>query len=88
MTDSSPPSIPTSQTSFVTALDPVLPSLRETGGSEGVRTIAEPTAAIPACLQGWMDSRLQWDAEDFGNISILRLPPDMLWLPEIVLENK
>nr|XP_036276502.1 acetylcholine receptor subunit delta isoform X2 [Pipistrellus kuhlii] len=36
---------------------------------------------------GWMDSRLQWDAEDFGNISVLRLPPDMLWLPEIVLEN-
>ncbi|EPQ18112.1 Acetylcholine receptor subunit delta [Myotis brandtii] len=36
---------------------------------------------------GWMDSRLQWDAKDFGNISVLRLPPDMLWLPEIVLEN-
>lgn len=39
-------------------------------------------------LQGWTDSRLQWDAEEFGNISVLRLPPDMLWLPEIVLENK
>lgn len=39
-------------------------------------------------FQGWTDSRLQWDAEEFGNISVLRLPPDMLWLPEIVLENK
>ncbi|XP_054426558.1 acetylcholine receptor subunit delta isoform X2 [Pteronotus mesoamericanus] len=37
---------------------------------------------------GWTDSRLQWDAQDFGNISVLRLPPHMLWLPEIVLENK
>uniref|UniRef100_G3U7T2 Cholinergic receptor nicotinic gamma subunit n=1 Tax=Loxodonta africana TaxID=9785 RepID=G3U7T2_LOXAF len=37
---------------------------------------------------GWTDSRLQWDAEEFGNISVLRLPSDMLWLPEIVLENK
>ncbi|XP_043861290.1 acetylcholine receptor subunit delta [Dromiciops gliroides] len=37
--------------------------------------------------QGWMDSRLQWDIAEFGNISVLRLPPDMLWLPEIVLEN-
>ncbi|ELK17105.1 Acetylcholine receptor subunit delta [Pteropus alecto] len=37
---------------------------------------------------GWTDSRLQWDEEEFGNISVLRLPPDMLWLPEIVLENK
>ncbi|XP_036176547.1 acetylcholine receptor subunit delta isoform X2 [Myotis myotis] len=36
---------------------------------------------------GWTDSRLQWDVKDFGNISVLRLPPDMLWLPEIVLEN-
>ncbi|CAO2625309.1 Acetylcholine receptor subunit delta [Lemmus lemmus] len=35
----------------------------------------------------WTDSRLQWDASDFGNITILRLPSDMVWLPEIVLEN-
>uniref|UniRef100_A0A8C6QW55 Cholinergic receptor, nicotinic, delta polypeptide n=1 Tax=Nannospalax galili TaxID=1026970 RepID=A0A8C6QW55_NANGA len=36
----------------------------------------------------WIDSRLQWDANDFGNITVLRLPSDMVWLPEIVLENK
>ncbi|XP_004262638.1 acetylcholine receptor subunit delta isoform X3 [Orcinus orca] len=36
---------------------------------------------------GWTDSRLEWEAEDFGNISVLRLPSDMVWLPEIVLEN-
>ncbi|XP_008836307.1 acetylcholine receptor subunit delta isoform X1 [Nannospalax galili] len=35
----------------------------------------------------WIDSRLQWDANDFGNITVLRLPSDMVWLPEIVLEN-
>ncbi|ERE82111.1 acetylcholine receptor subunit delta [Cricetulus griseus] len=35
----------------------------------------------------WVDSRLQWDANDFGNITVLRLPSDMVWLPEIVLEN-
>ncbi|MBW01579.1 Acetylcholine receptor subunit gamma, partial [Eschrichtius robustus] len=27
---------------------------------------------------GWTDSRLKWDAKDFGNISVLRLPSDML----------
>uniref|UniRef100_A0A5F8GD57 Cholinergic receptor nicotinic delta subunit n=1 Tax=Monodelphis domestica TaxID=13616 RepID=A0A5F8GD57_MONDO len=37
---------------------------------------------------GWTDSRLQWDEAHFGNINVLRLPSDMLWLPEIVLENK
>ncbi|XP_005395434.1 PREDICTED: acetylcholine receptor subunit delta isoform X3 [Chinchilla lanigera] len=36
---------------------------------------------------GWTDSRLQWNASKFGNISVLRLPADMVWLPEIVLEN-
>ncbi|KAM5228821.1 acetylcholine receptor subunit delta isoform 1-T1 [Ctenodactylus gundi] len=36
---------------------------------------------------GWTDSRLQWNASEFGNISVLRLPPDMVWVPEIVLEN-
>lgn len=39
-------------------------------------------------LQGWTDYRLQWNKSEFGDISVLRLPPDMLWLPEIVLENK
>ncbi|XP_054976826.1 acetylcholine receptor subunit delta [Sorex araneus] len=37
--------------------------------------------------QGWTDSRLQWNEADFENVSVLRLPPDMVWLPEIVLEN-
>lgn len=39
-------------------------------------------------LQGWTDYRLQWNKSEFGDIEVLRLPPDMLWLPEIVLENK
>ncbi|XP_053167695.1 acetylcholine receptor subunit delta isoform X2 [Hemicordylus capensis] len=36
---------------------------------------------------GWTDYRLQWNESEFGGISLLRLPSDMLWLPEIVLEN-
>ncbi|XP_068810692.1 uncharacterized protein [Struthio camelus] len=36
---------------------------------------------------GWTDYRLQWNESEFGGIKVLRLPPDMLWLPEIVLEN-
>ncbi|CAM5137787.1 unnamed protein product [Eretmochelys imbricata] len=35
----------------------------------------------------WTDYRLQWNTSEFGGLKILRLPPDMLWLPEIVLEN-
>uniref|UniRef100_K7FXG2 Cholinergic receptor nicotinic gamma subunit n=1 Tax=Pelodiscus sinensis TaxID=13735 RepID=K7FXG2_PELSI len=36
---------------------------------------------------GWTDYRLQWNKSEFGDLKILRLPPDMVWLPEIVLEN-
>ncbi|XP_064020907.1 acetylcholine receptor subunit delta [Pogoniulus pusillus] len=36
---------------------------------------------------GWTDYRLQWNKSEFGDIEVLRLPPDMIWLPEIVLEN-
>ncbi|XP_019358650.1 PREDICTED: acetylcholine receptor subunit delta [Gavialis gangeticus] len=35
----------------------------------------------------WVDLRLQWNKSEFGGIQILWLPPDMLWLPEIFLEN-
>ncbi|XP_030623429.1 acetylcholine receptor subunit delta [Chanos chanos] len=36
---------------------------------------------------GWTDYRLQWNVTEFDNITVLRLPPSMVWLPEIVLEN-
>ncbi|XP_048361901.1 acetylcholine receptor subunit delta-like [Sphaerodactylus townsendi] len=36
---------------------------------------------------GWTDYRLQWNQTEFGGIDVLRLPADMVWLPEIVLEN-
>uniref|UniRef100_A0A8C9F8J0 Cholinergic receptor nicotinic delta subunit n=1 Tax=Pavo cristatus TaxID=9049 RepID=A0A8C9F8J0_PAVCR len=36
---------------------------------------------------GWTDYRLQWNTSEFGGVDVLRLLPEMLWLPEIVLEN-
>uniref|UniRef100_A0A3P8UJ07 Cholinergic receptor, nicotinic, delta (muscle) n=1 Tax=Cynoglossus semilaevis TaxID=244447 RepID=A0A3P8UJ07_CYNSE len=35
----------------------------------------------------WIDYRLSWNTTEFDGIEILRLPTNMLWLPEIVLEN-
>uniref|UniRef100_A0A672GDQ5 Cholinergic receptor, nicotinic, delta (muscle) n=1 Tax=Salarias fasciatus TaxID=181472 RepID=A0A672GDQ5_SALFA len=35
----------------------------------------------------WTDYRLSWNSSEFDGISVLRLPSDMLWLPQIVLEN-
>uniref|UniRef100_A0A8D3BKX3 Acetylcholine receptor subunit delta n=1 Tax=Scophthalmus maximus TaxID=52904 RepID=A0A8D3BKX3_SCOMX len=35
----------------------------------------------------WTDYRLSWNSTEFDGIDMLRLPPSMVWLPEIVLEN-
>ncbi|XP_070610352.1 LOW QUALITY PROTEIN: acetylcholine receptor subunit gamma [Erythrolamprus reginae] len=35
----------------------------------------------------WRDYRLQWDPEEYGNISCLRIPSTLIWLPDLVLEN-
>lgn len=35
----------------------------------------------------WHDFQLTWDPTEFGNISSLRVPPDRVWLPDIVLFN-
>jgi hypothetical protein len=39
-------------------------------------------------LQVWNDYQLQWDEADYGGIGVLRLPPDKVWKPDIVLFNK
>ncbi|MGH0175055.1 UNVERIFIED_CONTAM: hypothetical protein FKN15_069538 [Acipenser sinensis] len=44
-----------------------------------------PSGAL--CTRGWYDHRLSWNASEFDDISILRLPSRLVWLPEIVLEN-
>ncbi|XP_072306673.1 acetylcholine receptor subunit delta [Eucyclogobius newberryi] len=35
----------------------------------------------------WTDHRLTWNVTEFDGIDMLRLPSNMVWLPEIVLEN-
>uniref|UniRef100_A0A673VLE3 Acetylcholine receptor subunit epsilon n=2 Tax=Suricata suricatta TaxID=37032 RepID=A0A673VLE3_SURSU len=35
----------------------------------------------------WQDYRLNFSKDDFGGIGILRVPSELVWLPEIVLEN-
>uniref|UniRef100_A0A3B3HHP4 Cholinergic receptor, nicotinic, delta (muscle) n=1 Tax=Oryzias latipes TaxID=8090 RepID=A0A3B3HHP4_ORYLA len=35
----------------------------------------------------WIDYRLSWNVSEFDGIDMLRLPSNMVWLPEIVLEN-
>ncbi|KAG8506315.1 Neuronal acetylcholine receptor subunit alpha-2 [Galemys pyrenaicus] len=37
--------------------------------------------------QEWNDYKLRWDPADFGNITSLRVPSEMIWIPDIVLYN-
>uniref|UniRef100_A0A8C5UZ42 Cholinergic receptor nicotinic gamma subunit n=1 Tax=Microcebus murinus TaxID=30608 RepID=A0A8C5UZ42_MICMU len=36
----------------------------------------------------WCDYRLRWDPGDYEGLWVLRVPSTMVWLPDIVLENK
>nr|2BG9_C Chain C, ACETYLCHOLINE RECEPTOR PROTEIN, DELTA CHAIN [Torpedo marmorata] len=35
----------------------------------------------------WYDHRLTWNASEYSDISILRLRPELIWIPDIVLQN-
>ncbi|CAM1330537.1 nAChRb1 (predicted) [Pycnogonum litorale] len=35
----------------------------------------------------WNDYQLKWDKAEYGGIEVLRIPPDKLWKPDIVLFN-
>nr|XP_036880435.1 neuronal acetylcholine receptor subunit alpha-2 [Manis javanica] len=37
--------------------------------------------------QEWSDYKLHWNPADFGNITSLRVPSEMIWIPDIVLYN-
>ncbi|XGW29865.1 hypothetical protein V3C99_009146, partial [Haemonchus contortus] len=35
----------------------------------------------------WRDFQMQWDPQDYGGITQIRVAPDKIWLPDIVLFN-
>lgn len=35
----------------------------------------------------WMDQNLHWDPTDYGNITTLRIPPDKIWRPDVLMYN-
>ena len=38
--------------------------------------------------QEWRDELLTWNPADFGGLQRIRIPCDLIWLPDIVLYNK
>ncbi|XP_006792883.1 neuronal acetylcholine receptor subunit alpha-2-like [Neolamprologus brichardi] len=37
--------------------------------------------------QEWMDYKLQWSPSDFNNVTSIRVPSELIWVPDIVLYN-
>ena len=38
--------------------------------------------------QEWLDMSLNWNPEDYGNVSMIYVPAQDIWHPDIVLYNK
>lgn len=39
-------------------------------------------------VKEWYDYQLTWKEDDYDGVSIIRVPSDKVWLPDIVLFNK
>ncbi|NXL88565.1 ACHA2 protein, partial [Alectura lathami] len=37
--------------------------------------------------QEWSDYKLRWNPEDFDNVTSIRVPSEMIWIPDLVLYN-
>ncbi|KAI7805059.1 nicotinic acetylcholine receptor alpha 2 subunit [Triplophysa rosa] len=38
--------------------------------------------------QEWNDYKLRWNTSDYDNVTSIRVPSEMIWVPDIVLYNK
>ena len=38
-------------------------------------------------LQSWHDSHIEWDPEEYGNVTSVRIASDKIWTPDIKLYN-
>ena len=36
----------------------------------------------------WNDPKFKWNAADYGGTSVMRVPNDLIWKPDIMLYNK
>lgn len=39
-------------------------------------------------LQKWHDFQMRWNPVNYGDIQTIRVNPDKVWLPDVVLFNK
>ena len=50
--------------------------------------LTEPPCIVTIIAQEWNDFNLAWNASDYGGITSVRIPPAMIWKPDILLYNR
>uniref|UniRef100_A0A8B9BAX1 Cholinergic receptor nicotinic alpha 2 subunit n=1 Tax=Anser brachyrhynchus TaxID=132585 RepID=A0A8B9BAX1_9AVES len=45
--------------------------------------VVRPPDALCASLQEWSDYKLRWNPADFDNVTSIRVPSEMIWIPDI-----
>lgn len=40
------------------------------------------------CAQEWTDYNLQWNETEYGGVKDLRITPNKLWKPDILMYNR
>lgn len=43
---------------------------------------------IEVIPQDWWNPFMKWNPSEFGGVKEINIPPDMLWVPDIILYNK
>ena len=38
-------------------------------------------------MQIWEDYRLSWRPGEYGNLTVMHIPAELIWLPDIILYN-
>ena len=41
-----------------------------------------------AMLQEWTDSNMRWNTTEYNNVKDIRVPPNNLWKPDILMYNR
>ena len=41
-----------------------------------------------AMLQEWTDSNMRWNTTEYNNVKDIRVPPNSLWKPDILMYNR
>ena len=39
------------------------------------------------CIQRWSDEYLTWEPEEYGNMTVIKLPQHQIWTPDLMLYN-